>query len=138
MSKAFAFAGARVGYLVSDIAVKDAMLVVRLPYHLSALTQAAASVAIDFKDELLGTVTTLVAARFTLEEQLHELGLTTISSSANFILFTGFNAPAPKLWSELLSKGVLIRDVGIPGYLRVTIGNEAENKMFITALKELI
>ena len=138
MSKAFAFAGARVGYLVSDTAVKDAMLVVRLPYHLSALTQAAASVAIDFKNELLGTVTTLVAARVSLEEKLHELGLTTISSSANFILFTGFNAPAPKLWSELLSKGVLIRDVGIPGYLRVTIGNEAENKMFITALKELI
>jgi histidinol-phosphate aminotransferase len=138
MSKAFAFAGARVGYLVSDSAVKDAMMLVRLPYHLSALTQAAASVAIDFKDELLGYVIELIRARESLIVQLHALGLTTLPSSANFILFTGFSADAPKLWSELLGKGVLIRDVGLPGYLRVTIGNEAENTLFINALKELI
>jgi histidinol-phosphate aminotransferase len=138
MSKAFAFAGARVGYLVSDSAVKDAMMLVRLPYHLSALTQAAASVAIDFKDELLGYVIELIRARESLIVQLHALGLTTLPSSANFILFTGFSADAPKLWSELLGKGVLIRDVGLPGYLRVTVGNEAENTLFISALKELI
>jgi histidinol-phosphate aminotransferase len=138
MSKAFAFAGARVGYLVSDSAVKDAMMLVRLPYHLSALTQAAASVAIDFKDELLGYVSELIRARESLIVQLHALGLTTLPSSANFILFTGFSADAPKLWSELLGKGVLIRDVGLPGYLRVTVGNEAENTLFISALKELI
>jgi histidinol-phosphate aminotransferase len=138
MSKAFAFAGARVGYLVSDSAVKDAMMLVRLPYHLSALTQAAASVAIDFKDELLGYVSELIRARESLTMQLHALGLATVPSSANFILFTGFSTDAPKLWNELLGKGVLIRDVGLPGYLRVTVGNEAENTLFITALKELI
>ena len=138
MSKAFAFAGARVGYLVCDPTVKDAMMLVRLPYHLSALTQAAACVALDFKDELLGFVSTLRQSRQELEERLHEMGLSTIPSSANFILFTGFSAEAPKLWSELLGKGVLIRDVGLAGYLRVTIGNEAENQLFITALKELV
>lgn len=138
MSKAFAFAGARVGYLVSDSCVKDAMMLVRLPYHLSALTQSAASVAIDFKDELLGYVSELIHARESLTAQLHALGLATVPSSANFILFTGFSVDAPKLWSELLGKGVLIRDVGLPGYLRVTVGNEAENILFISALKELI
>lgn len=138
MSKAFAFAGARVGYLVSDSCVKDAMMLVRLPYHLSALTQAAASVAIDFKDELLGYVSELIQARESLTAQLHALGLATVPSSANFILFTGFSVDAPKLWDELLGKGVLIRDVGLPGYLRVTVGNEAENTLFISALKELI
>ena len=138
MSKAFAFAGARVGYMVCESSVKDAMMLVRLPYHLSALTQAAASVAIDFKDELLGYVSELIRAREALTEQLHALGLKVVPSSANFILFTGFSAEAPKLWSELLGKGVLIRDVGLPGYLRVTVGNEAENTLFISALKELI
>ena len=113
-------------------------MLVRLPYHLSALTQAAACVALDFKDELLGFVSTLRQSRQELEDRLHEMGLATIPSSANFILFTGFSADAPKLWSELLAKGVLVRDVGLAGYLRVTIGNEAENKLFITALKELI
>ena len=102
------------------------------------LVQAAASVAIDFKDELLGYVSELIRARETMTAQLHALGLKVVPSSANFILFTGFSAEAPKLWSELLGKGVLIRDVGLPGYLRVTVGNEAENTLFITALKELI
>ena len=138
MSKAFAFAGARVGYLVSDVAVKDAMMIVRLPYHLSVLTQAAAQVAIDHRTELLGGVATIVAARESMVQTLREMGLTTISSSANFILFGGFKQDAPQLWAALLEKGVLIRDVGLSGYLRVTIGNEAENTLFLSALKELI
>jgi len=138
MSKAFAFAGARVGYLVSDRAVIDAMMIVRLPYHLSALTQAAAQVAIDHRAELLGSVATLIAAREAVVRALHDLGLTTIPSSANFVLFTGFTQEAPQLWAALLEKGVLIRDVGLSGYLRVTIGNEAENTLFIAALTELI
>jgi len=138
MSKAFAFAGARVGYLVSDSNVKDAMMIVRLPYHLSALTQAAAQVAIDHRAELLGGVSTLIKARAHVVQALHDMGLTTIPSSANFILFTGFKQDAPQLWAAMLEKGVLIRDVGLSGYLRVTIGNEAENNLFISALKELI
>ena len=138
MSKAFAFAGARLGYLVSDSAVKDAMMIVRLPYHLSALTQAAAQVALDHRAELLSGVATLISARGQVVQALHEMGLTTIESSANFVLFTGFKQDAPQLWAALLEKGVLIRDVGLSGYLRVTIGNEAENQLFVSALKELI
>ena len=138
MSKAFAFAGARVGYFVSDVSVKDAMMIVRLPYHLSALTQAAAQVAIDHRAELLGGVSTLIKARAHVVQALHDMGLTTIPSSANFVLFTGFKQDAPQLWASMLEKGVLIRDVGLSGYLRVTIGNEAENNLFISALKELI
>ena len=138
MSKAFAFAGARVGYLVSDVAVKDAMMIVRLPYHLSALTQASAQVAIDHRAELLGGVARIIAARESVVLALHDMGLTTITSSANFVLFSGFKQEAPQLWAAMLEKGVLIRDVGLSGYLRVTIGNEAENTLFVTALKELI
>jgi len=138
MSKAFAFAGARVGYLVSDVAVKDAMMIVRLPYHLSALTQASAQVAIDHRAELLGGVARIIAARESVVLALHDMGLTTITSSANFVLFSGFKQEAPQLWAALLEKGVLIRDVGLSGYLRVTIGNEAENTLFVSALKELI
>ena len=138
MSKAFAFAGARVGYLVSDVAVKDAMMIVRLPYHLSALTQAAAQVAIDHRAELLAGVSYLIESRAVVVQALQDMGLTTIPSSANFVLFTGFKQEAPQLWAALLEKGVLIRDVGLSGYLRVTIGNEAENTLFVSALKEII
>ena len=138
MSKAFAFAGARVGYLVADSIVVDAMLLVRLPYHLSAITQAAALVALDYRVELLGNVATLVTARQALVAELHRLGLTTLPSAANFILFTGFKATSTQLWDQLLEKGVLIRDVGLSSYLRVTIGTDAENKAFIDALTELL
>ena len=134
MSKAFAFAGARVGYLVANPAVIDALFLVRLPYHLGALTQAAAEVALDFRDELLGTVSQLRSAREAMVEDLSALGLRVLPSSSNFLLFTGFSAPSEILWRNLLDRGVLIRDVGLLGHLRVTIGNEAENKKFIDAL----
>jgi histidinol-phosphate aminotransferase len=138
MSKAFAFAGARVGYLVADPKVKDAMMIVRLPYHLSSITQVVAQVALDFKDELLAGVETLSKARDLMAASLTSLGLTVVESEANFILFSGFGQEASDLWADLLKRGVLIRDMGLSGHLRVTIGNEAENELFITALKELI
>lgn len=138
MSKAFAFAGVRLGYLVADPAVIEAMMLVRLPYHLSSLTQAAAIVALDFREELLANVGVVIAAREGLEASLQALGLQTLPSAANFILFTGFQASSTQLWAQLLDKGVLIRDVGLSSYLRVTIGNEAENKAFIKALSELL
>ena len=138
MSKAFAFAGARVGYLVAHPLVIDAMRIVRLPYHLSALTQAAALTALEFSSELLGNVENLIQARERLALELRESGLTVIPSSANFLLFGGFKQDAAELWRSLLAEGVLIRDVGLLGYLRVTIGNEAENVKFMKALRKFL
>jgi histidinol-phosphate aminotransferase len=138
MSKAFSFAGVRLGYLVADKSVIDALFLVRLPYHLSAITQAAAEVALEFKDELLGNVSTLIHNREWVREQLEGLGLTVVPSKSNFLLFSGFDIPAPTLWKSLLDAGVLIRDVGLSGYLRVTIGTEAENQLFIDAIAPLI
>jgi len=138
MSKAFAFAGARVGYLVAHPSVIDAMRLVRLPYHLSALTQVAASAALEFSDELLANVHGLIAAREDVASQLTQLGLEVVPSCSNFLLFSGFKRASADVWKDLLDKGVLIRDVGLEGYLRVTIGNEAENRKFISALKDVL
>lgn len=135
MSKAFAFAGARLGYLAADKTVIAALQLVRLPYHLSAITQAAAEVALDFRTQLQGEIENLIAARKFLSDKLEELGLQVIPSDANFILFGGFKVSSNQLWQQLLAAGVLIRDVGLPGWLRVTIGNEAENNLFLKALK---
>ena len=135
MSKAFAFAGARLGYLAANKSVVDALQLVRLPYHLSALTQAAAEVALDFQDELLAEVSKLASDRDAMAKELLAMGLEVIPSDANFILFGGFKSSSNDLWQKLLAEGVLIRDVGLAGYLRVTIGNEAENSEFLKALK---
>ena len=134
MSKAFAFAGARVGYLIARPEVIDVMLLVRLPYHLSALTQAAALAATELSEELLANVAKIIESRGKLIAELDALGLSVIPSDSNFLLFTGFERDSAALWRSLVDKGILIRDVGIPRYLRVTVGTEAENQSFISAL----
>lgn len=138
MSKAFAFAGVRIGYLVANEKVIDALKLVRLPYHLSTLTQVAGEVALEFSDQLLSEVKKISEDRERLAVELSQLGLKVIPSDANFLLFTGFKGSSHDLWERLLSQGVLVRDVGLPSYLRVTIGNDAENQAFITALKGAI
>jgi histidinol-phosphate aminotransferase len=138
MSKAFAFAGARLGYLIADSAVIAALQLVRLPYHLSAITQAVAEVALSFSDELLAGVDTLIAQREVVQAGLEKLGLTITPSAANFLLFSGFSQPADQIWQKLLDRGILIRDVGLLGQLRVTIGTAAENQAFLSALSQVL
>lgn len=137
MSKAFAFAGGRLGYFVAAPAVIDAVLLVRLPYHLSALTQAAARAALRHADETLASVAALAAERDRVSTALRDMGFRVVPSDANFILFgspTWTGAPDAALaWQRYLDDGVLIRDVGIPGYLRVTIGLPTENDAFLAA-----
>lgn len=136
MSKAFAFAGARVGYLAADPAVVDALQLVRLPYHLSALTQAAARAALAHADVLLGTVDAIKRQRDRIVAEVRAMGLAVAESDANFVLFGGFGAEAGRrLWRELLDAGVLVRDVGLPGWLRVTAGTPAETDAFLAALR---
>ncbi|MGV9801179.1 histidinol-phosphate transaminase [Mycobacterium sp. NPDC003449] len=136
MSKAFAFAGGRLGYLAAAPAVIDALLLVRLPYHLSVLTQAAARAALRHADDTLGSVATLAAERERVSAELARLGFRVIPSDANFVLFGEF-ADAPASWQRYLDAGVLIRDVGIPGHLRVTIGLAEENDAFLAASADL-
>jgi histidinol-phosphate aminotransferase len=132
MSKAFAFAGGRLGYLIAAPAVIDAMLLVRLPYHLSSITQAAARAALRHADDTLGSVAKLIAERERVTEALTRMGFRVIPSDANFVLFGEF-AEAPATWQRYLDEGVLIRDVGIPGYLRATTGLAEENDALLAA-----
>jgi histidinol-phosphate aminotransferase len=130
MSKAFAFAGGRLGYLIATPALIDAMLLVRLPYHLSSITQAAARAALRHADDTLGSVATLIAERERVITALSGMGFRVIPSDANFVLFGQF-AHAPSAWQHYLDDGVLIRDVGIPGFLRATTGLADENDAFL-------
>lgn len=136
MSKAFAFAGGRLGYLAASPAVIDAILLVRLPYHLSVVTQAAARAALRHADETLGSVAELAAQRDRVAAALAEQGFEVIPSDANFILFGRFT-DAARAWQHYLDAGVLIRDVGIPGYLRATVGLAAENDEFLRVSRDI-
>jgi histidinol-phosphate aminotransferase len=136
MSKAFGMAGLRLGYLAADPAVVDALQLVRLPYHLSSLTQAAARTALAHTDALLATVDAVKVQRDRIVSALPAMGLTSVPSDANFVLFGHF-ADAPAAWQALLDRGVLVRDVGLPGWLRVTAGTPEETDAFLTALGEV-
>lgn len=133
MSKAFAFAGARVGYLAADPAVIDALRLVRLPYHLSALTQAAALGALAHSGEMLAMVDEIRDQRDRIVRELGALGYRPYRSGANFVLFGGVDDPHG-VFEALLERGILIREIGLPGCLRVTAGTEAETTAFLEAM----
>lgn len=144
MSKAFAFAGARIGYAIARDEVISALQLVRLPYHLSSITQVSAVAALSHAKVLLHEVEQIKGERDRLSGDLLSLGFKVVKSDANFILFGGFEKvnsisgwSSKELWRELLDRGVLIRDVGIEGFLRVTLGLPEENLRFITALREI-
>jgi histidinol-phosphate aminotransferase len=137
MSKAFALAGARLGYLAAAPPVVQALQIVRLPYHLSAITQAVARVALGHADELLATVSDLCRERDALVEWLRSRSLVAADSDANFVLFGRF-ADRHAVWQGLLDRGVLIRELGPPEWLRVSIGTAAEMAAFRVALDEVL
>lgn len=137
MSKAFALAGARLGYLAADPGVVEAVQLVRLPYHLSAITQAVARAALSHADELLAEVDELRSGRDALVDWLRGRGLTVAESDANFVLFGRF-ADRHRVWQQLLDRGVLIREVGPPGWLRVSVGTPEETRAFQRALDEAL
>lgn len=137
MSKAFGMAGLRLGYFAAAGAVVDAVRLVRLPYHLSTLSQAAARAALAHAGELLGTVEAVKQQRDRIVAELGALGVQVAPSDANFVLFGGL-ADSKAIWTALLERGVLVRDVGLAGWLRVTAGTEAETGRFLDALAGVI
>jgi histidinol-phosphate aminotransferase len=136
MSKAFAFAGGRLGYLAASRAVVDAVRIVRLPYHLSAVSQAVARVALANADELLHAVEELRAERDRTVAWLRSVGLRAADSDANFVLFGTF-PDRHAVWQGLLDRGILIRETGPDGWLRVSIGTAEEMAAFRRALEEV-
>lgn len=150
MSKAFDFAGGRLGYFVAAPAFIEAVMLVRLPYHLSTLSQAAAMVALRHAEETLATVATLCGERLRVVSALLDQGYQVVPSSSNFVFFCipGVSVDGAEsgpgildshtLWQKFLDLDVLIRDVGVPGYLRMTVGLPEENDAFLTAADKII
>ncbi|MGG2465474.1 histidinol-phosphate transaminase [Streptomyces sp. RGM 3693] len=134
MSKAFGAAGLRLGYLAADQAVVDAVQLVRLPYHLSSVTQATALAALEHTDTLLKYVAQLKDERDRLVTELRAIGCQVVASDANFVQFGLFD-DAHATWQAILDHGVLVRDNGVPGWLRVTAGTPAENDAFLDAVR---
>ncbi|SFF33930.1 histidinol-phosphate transaminase [Curtobacterium sp. YR515] len=136
MSKAFAFAGARVGYMAAHPAVIDAIRLVRLPYHLSALTQAAAVAALRHAPAMLAMVDDITQQRDRMVTELRAMGYRTYETWSNFVLFGGVADPHAA-FEALLEQDVIVRDLGIPNHLRVSAGTEEETTVFLDAMRRV-
>jgi histidinol-phosphate aminotransferase len=136
MSKAFGMAGARIGYLAAAPALVDALRVVRLPYHLSAVTQAVARAALAHAGELMAQVAGLRTERDATVAWLASQGWRVAESDANFVLFGTFE-DRHAVWQGLLDRGVLIREIGPAGWLRVSIGTPDEMTRFRETLLDV-
>lgn len=136
MSKAFAFAGARVGYLAAAPAVIEALLLVRLPYHLSSLTQSAAVVAVEHRARLAEQIRDLRETRDAFLAGARAAGWQCPHSDANFVLLGPLSDPAAA-WQRLLARGILVRDVGLDRWLRITIGTAEQMAALTHALTDL-
>ncbi|WP_301537352.1 histidinol-phosphate transaminase [Brevibacterium sp.] len=137
MSKAFACAGLRLGYAIAAPELIDVLRLVRLPYHLSEITQVLACTALEHADVLLENVDKLIDSRDRISDHLRSVGFTVYPSDSNFVLFGNIASPQ-ELWQKLLDRGILIRDIGIAHHARVNAGTEEETTAFLTAVDEIM
>jgi len=141
-SKAMAFAALRIGYLLAAPALVREIGKALLPYNLNAFSQLAAEVAIERYPTLLApTVEAIVAERERLHRAVSEIrGLHPQKSHANFMLVKSAT-DVKRIFTELLKRDILIRDVsGYPmlrEYFRFSVGTPEENDRLLRALNEI-
>jgi len=143
-SKTWSMAGVRLGYCIAPSWMLDEFQKVVLPYHLDSVKQIAGRVALRFQDQMEQRVTQIAGERRRVSEALSLMELEVWPSQANFILFrtTPRDLPGEEVWKRLLDRSVLVRNCsGWPGLddcLRVTLGTEKENTIFLEALEEAL
>ncbi len=138
-SKTWSMAASRLGYLVAAPEVVASCEAASLPYHLSALSQAAGLLALRYGTEMEARAALIAEERGRLAAALAALPVETWPSDANFILFRPLAMSADGVWKGLLERSVLVRNcsswAGLPGCLRVTVGTPSENNRFLEALE---
>lgn len=133
LSKAFALAGVRIGYIVAAEARIRDLRMMSLPYPVSSLAAATAKVALTHAPRLLERIPAILDERDWLRAELESRGFRTTDSDANFLLFTGMTC-SESLFEDLAAAKIAIRNVGPAGWLRVSIGTPADNRAFLAVL----
>lgn len=139
-SKAYGLAGLRIGYGISSVEVADLLNRVRQPFNSNMLALAAAEAALGDAEYLAQTLAVNKAGMAQLTAAFQALSLDWIPSAGNFVS-VDLQQNALPIYEALLGKGVIVRPVAnyeMPNHLRVSIGTERENQLFITALREVL
>jgi histidinol-phosphate aminotransferase len=139
-SKAWRLAGVRIGYMLADPDLVAELARVRLPYHLSTITQVIGEVAIRHAEETLELARAITGERDRIIVELQRLGVKSHPSDANFVLFEVEDADV--VFKKLLERGVLVRNYsdvgGLEGCLRVTAGLPDETEAFVAAMEQVL
>ena len=133
-------AGLRVGYAVSSPEFADILNRVRQPFNVNALAQAAAVVALQDQDFIKTSVELNQVGMQQICDGLDTLLLEIIPSVGNFVSFNTGRSEF-ELYQQMLERGVIVRPIseyGLPGFIRVTVGLEAENSRFLEVLSEVV
>lgn len=139
-SKAYGLAGLRVGYAVSSPSIADLLNRVRQPFNVNSPALEAAKAALDDNEHLTHSVNLNRAGLLQLCDALAERELSFIPSVGNFVT-VDIAKPAAPIYDALLRQGVIVRPVGnygLPNHLRVTVGTEEENRIFLDALDRVL
>lgn len=138
-SKIYGLAGLRIGYAIAHPEIADMLNRVRQPFNVNSVAQEAAIHALQDHAFIRKSYETNLQGKAQLTRGLAEMGLAYIPSYANFISF--YVGEAERVYQQLLQRGVIVRPIanyGMPEYLRVSIGLEQENALFLEVLKEVI
>ena len=131
-------AGLRLGFIAGHRSWIDEIDKVRLPYNINCLTQITVAFALEQSRMLAAQAEQIRASRARLFEGLSAIpGIRAWPSDANFILFRTHGAN--EVFDGLRRRGVLIKNLagsGLPGFLRVTVGTDEENRCFLQALRD--
>jgi len=143
-SKTWSMAGVRLGYCVAPPWMFEEFQKVVMPYHLDAVKQVAGRVALRFHDQMETRVAQISDERRRVSEAMTQLGVEVWPSQANFILFgtSPCDLSGDEVWKRLLDSSVLVRNCsswpGLKDCLRVTLGTQQENTIFLEALQEAL
>lgn len=139
-SKAYGLAGLRLGYAIAAPELVAYLERIRQPFNVNLLAQVAGIAALEDKEFLKLTRRNTLAGKKIIYQGLAQLGLGFVPTVANFIL-VDVGTDSQEVFKAMLKFGVIIRDMrqyGLNNFIRVTIGNEKENKRFLRVLAKVI
>ena len=140
-SKCYGLAGLRVGYALGSPSFRAAVDAVRQPFSVNALAQAAGAEAVLHSDDVMRRVETTIVERLRVEDGLHEIGLETAATQANFSWIDLGEADEGEVVADLAARQIAVRPgaaLGDPGHIRVSYGTAAENGRFLDSLSEIL
>jgi len=141
LSKSYALAGLRFGYVVAQPPVIEQLAKVKDSYNCDALSIAAATAAIGDRQWLATTRAKIIATRERLTAAMRELGFDVVPSQANFTWNTHREQPVKPLFEELRRRHILVRYMDYAGWgdgLRISVGTDAEVDRCLDELRKVV